>query len=618
MHRKSNHKPGVRRVLLEKEQVQDGEQFGGSQTKPESTALHWTLTDTIFAGLGSLLVFAAYAQTLRFEFVLDDFPLILQSPLVLVPWRSVPQFFVEGYFDRIFPTDPHNVYRPLLSVWLVLNQRLWGFYPGGWHLVAVLLTALATLGVYALGRRVLHSRPLAALAAMLFALHPIHVESTAWVIGMNESLMAVPFLASILAYLRSRDAGPESSLGAGPRRGVWLGVSLVCFALALLAKEESIVLPALVAGFVWVYGRQEKRSGRAGLKTRLRGALSSSAPYWGLAVVYLALRFEILRGLSHTATQMPFAAIPRTIPAVLWSDIRLLVWPSGLSIFYASPYVSTASFSNFVLPSLLVLAVAGSFVAWGRRSRAAAWAAMWVFIPILPFLDLPILPDGDFVHDRYLYLSSVGFVLLLALAVREAGERLQSRVKPALVQLLVFAALGLAYGKLTLTGSRFWANQSALYTHAATTSPGSNFALDGLAHLYAERGQCAAAAAIYQKVLARSPRYWMAYLNLGACHYNVGNYEGALDYLGRAAELSPGDPDVLFFIGLAQFRLRHFDVAEVALRRAVEIRPFGVGYHLALGMVLEAEGDRAHALAEFRRELAYHPDESAARAEIGK
>jgi protein O-mannosyl-transferase len=590
----------------------------GGQSPPALTAPPWTLTDTIFAGLESILVFAVYSQTLRFEFVLDDFPLILQNPLVLIPWRSVPQFFVEGYFDRIFPTDPHNVYRPLLSVWLVLNQRLWGFYPGGWHLMAVLLLALATMGVYALGRRVLDSRPLAALAAALFALHPIHVESTAWVIGMNEALMAVPFLASILAYLRSRDDGPDSSRSPGWRRGVWLGTSLACYALALLAKEESIVLPAIVAGFVWVYGPAENGRGLTGTQTRLRGALAGSAPYWGLAAAYLALRVAILHGLSHTATQMPFAAIPLTIPAVLWSDIRLLVWPTGLSIFYASPFVGSASFSNFVFPSLLVLAVAGLVLTWGSRSRAVAWAAMWVFIPVLPFLDLPILPDGDFVHDRYLYLSSVGFALLLASAVRQASKRLQSRVMPTLVELLVLVALGLAYGRLTLTDSRFWANQTALYNHAATASPGSNFALDGLAHLYAERGQCAAAAAIYQKVLARSPRYWMAYLNLGACHYNAGDYEGALDYLGQATELSPGDPDVLFFIGLAQFRLRHFTVAEVALRRAVEIRPYGIGYHLALGMLLEAEGDRTHALSEFRSERAYHPDETAARTEIGK
>ncbi|PYV15982.1 MAG: hypothetical protein DMG21_13230 [Acidobacteria bacterium] len=573
-------------------------------------ALPWTLTDTIFAGLESLLVFLVYAQTLRFEFVLDDFPLILQNPLVLVPWRSVPQFFVEGYFDRMFPTDPHNVYRPLLSVWLVLNQKLWGFNPGGWHLVAVLLLALVTLEVYSLGRRVLKSRPLAALAAALFALHPIHVESTAWVIGMNESLMAALFIASILAYLRFRD--PDRN------RGLWLGTSLACFALALLTKEESIVLPALVASIVWIDGRRDQGSRPTDLISRLRGALASSAPYWGLAAAYLAARFEILHGLGHTATQMPFGALPQTIPAVLWSDIRLLVWPSGLSIFYASPFIASASVSNFVLPSLIVLAVAGGLLAWGTRSRAAAWAATWVFIPILPFLDLPILPDGDFVHDRYLYLSSVGFVMLLALAIREAGERLQPRIKSVGIQLLVFAAVGLAYCKLTLADSRFWANQMELDAHAATASPGSNFALDRLAHQYSEHGQCGIAAAIYQKVLARSPRYWMAYLNLGACQYQAGDYGAALDELAQAAKLAPGDPDVLFFIGLTQFRLRHFDVAEVALRRAIEIRPYGVGYHLALGMLLEAEGDKAEALAEFRRELAYHPDESAARAEIGR
>ena len=167
--------------------AQSVEEHELGRSLPEPASLPWNRLDTLVAGLEALLVVLVYARTLRFEFVLDDIPLILKNPLVLIPWRTIPRFFTEGYFDRIFPDSPANDYRPLLSVWLLVNQRLWGFSPAGWHLTAILLLALVTLGVYALGRRLFQDRRQAAIAGALFALHPVHVECAAWVIGTDNS-----------------------------------------------------------------------------------------------------------------------------------------------------------------------------------------------------------------------------------------------------------------------------------------------------------------------------------------------------------------------------------------------------------------------------------------------
>ena len=592
---------------------------------PEPASLPWNRLDTLVAGLEALLVVLVYARTLRFEFVLDDIPLILKNPLVFVPWRTVPRFFAEGYFDRIFPGSPANDYRPLLSVWLLVNQRLWGFNPAGWHLTGLLLLALVTLGVYVLGRRITHDRKMAAIASMLFALHPIHVECTAWVIGTNEALMAALFVASFLAYLaaaRSRDGqrqrSPRGSFLDVQAGSLWRAASLAFYALALLAKEEAVVLPVLVAGFAWVYGRPDGNSRSLGFWARTGTALLGTAPYWALTAAYLALRFEILHGLIHTATEVPFRALLETVPLVLWRDIRLLLWPSGLTIFYESPYVSAPTDSSFLLPLAAVLALVAGLVAWGRRSRAVRFAAIWTIVPVLPLLDLRVLPDGEFIHDRYLYLSSIGFSLLLAIAVSEIARLLRSRVKPARVELVAAIILGSTYGGLTFYYSGFWANELTLSQRVITVSPESNFALVHFAYEDTERGRCDVAAAIYQKVLARSPRYWLAYFNLGVCHYKTGQYDMALNDLGQASEIAPGEPDVYFYIGLAQYRLGRLAVAETALRRAIDFRPEGAGYHLALGVVLEAEDEKAEALAEFRKELAYRPEQLAARRSIAE
>ena len=565
-------------------------------------SLPWSRVDTLLAGFETLLVVLVYAQTLRFEFVLDDIPLILKNPLVLISWRTIPRFFAEGYFDRIFPDSPANDYRPLLSVWLLVNQRLWGFSPAGWHLTAILLLALVTLGVYALGRRLFQDRRQAAIAGALFALHPVHVECAAWVIGMNESLMAAPLLASFLAYLKVRGAGKYAKL--------WLALSLVGYALALLAKEEAIALPVLIAGFALVYGPPVEGRRREGSAARLGAALAGSAPYWVITAAYLTVRFAVLHGLTHPATSMPFRAIAMTAPLALWRHLRLLLWPSGLTIFYESQYVTALGVVNFLLPTVALLAGLACLVAWGRHSRDARFAAIWVVVPLLPFLDLRVLPEGDFIHDRFLYLPSIGFALLLAMGVGAAARHGRFRLRPIVVELLAAVTLGSAYGALSFYYSRFWVNNAVLSVHAATLSPGSDFALDGLAHEYAIRGQCATAASIYRTVIARSPRYWLAHYNLGVCEFEMGRPQQALEPLGRAAEIAPGEPAVYVYIGLAQYQLGHLAVAETALRRAIEFRPEATGYHYTLGLILKAEGRTHEALAEFRDELAHHPEDA--------
>lgn len=577
-------------------------------SSPGAASLPWTAHDTLGAGLQAFVIFLVYVRTLRFDFVLDDIPLILKNPDVVAPWRAVPHFFIEGFFDRLSPGTPANVYRPLFSVWLLVNQRFWGFNPAAWHFAAILLLILVSLGVSGMARRLFQSRRLAVFAGLLFALHPIHVESTAWVIGANESLMAVLFVSGFAAYLRF--------LRGGRHRRVWLALSLMAFAMALLTKEEAIVLPALVAGFVWVYGRRGE--GFTGFQFRSRGreALLGSALYWALAAGYLVVRFQVLHGLSHTATVVPLGYMFRIAPLVLWRDLQLLLWPSGLTIFYESPYVTSITLSNFLLPLALVLALTTAVVVWGRRSRAVAFAAIWLIVPVLPFLDLRILPDGEFIHDRYLYLSSIGFALLLAAGARAMEKFRWPSIKPGRIELALAILLGSSYGGVSFHDSQFWASEAAIDQRAMTVAPESNFALVQGAYQRALSGQCEAAGERYQKVLARSPRYWRAYSNLGVCHYKSGAYQTALNDLAQAAEIAPGEPDVYFYIGLSQYQLGNLAVAENALHRAVELRPDGPGYHLALGSVLKAEGDADAALSEFHLELAYHPGEARAQAEI--
>jgi protein O-mannosyl-transferase len=569
-----------------------------------TSSLPWARADTLFAGAQVLLIAIVYARTLRFDFVLDDFPLILHNPLVLAPWRSIPRFFTEGYFDRIFPNAPPNDYRPMLSVWLLVNQKLWNFNPAGWHLAPIFLLFIVTLGVYALARRIFADRALACLTALIFALHPIHVETTAWIIGMNESLMAAPFMASFLCFLKARSGGS--------RRMVWHAASLSGYALAICAKEDAIALPVLVGAFTWVYGHEVESSGGGMKLTRLRTAFAVSLPYFALTGIYLAVRLVVLHGLSHPQASISRGTLFWTAPLALWTDVRLLLWPSGLSIFYESPYVSGPLATNFLLPVGALAACLAALWVWSEKSREVQFGVIWLIVPVLPFLDLKILPEGEFVHDRYLYLSSIGFALLVASAVRGLGRSRSAHLKATISAVLLVGA----YAGLSYYYSRFWANNMTLFVRGATLAPGNNAAISSLANEFAVRGDYPVASRFYQTVLARAPNFWMANYNLGVCDYKMGRYEDALTPLSRAAELDPSEPDIFVYAGLSLYRLGRLPEAESALQRAIAFEPSGAGYHLALGMVLKARGERERALAEFRQELAYHPEESPARQAI--
>src|SRR5581483_1475899 len=148
-------------------------------------------------GLVLLATFAGYSRTLNFEFVFDDEALIVNNPLIRES-RFIPSYFERHLVSHVTPHQPGNYYRPVLLLWLFVNYQLFGINPMGWHLSTLLAHLGATVLVYFTGR----AETLALFAALIFGLHPIHVENVAWIMGVTEPLAAIPTLASFLCYVR--------------------------------------------------------------------------------------------------------------------------------------------------------------------------------------------------------------------------------------------------------------------------------------------------------------------------------------------------------------------------------------------------------------------------------
>jgi Tfp pilus assembly protein PilF len=573
-----------------------------------SNGLPWSRGDALALILLLVLPAIFFGQALSFGFVYDDEIFVINNPLIL-SWKSLPGFFTQSLTSWVHPGLAANYYRPVLFLWLLINRTLWGLSAFGWHLSTLFLHVLVTLSVYWLARKILRDRLSAALASAVFAVLPIHVETVAWVMGFPDSLVALAVVTSFLCYLNGR---PPSR-----HRVAWLAGSTLLFALGIFTRENAVALPVIIA--VWEWIRSPQRGGpqlalRKG--ARIRACLDAVAPYLAVTGIYLVVRVLVLGSLSHAVTRISLTTLAQTLPLVIATYLKHLFWPVGLSAFYDIPYVEHPGLGNFWLPVGVLLATGAGLGWWSKKSRHAALASLWLVVPALPVLNLRLLPPGEPLHDRYMYLPSVGLVLLLGLGLRRlgwGGRRLLGQpAAPLVCGTLLVALLGFE----TISYGRYWSDNLTLYRRGVEIAPQNNIVNNNLANEFVARGRYDEAIRRYRQVLSRSPDFWLSNYNLGFCYYKLNQLDAAQQFLGRAIAIDPTNPDQFVYLGLTKFKMGRLGEAESAIRHAIAIRPDGRGFHFALGVVLKTRGEPEAALQEFRSELRYYPDQAAAQKQI--
>ena len=365
----------------------------------------------ILLPLLGLVTFVLYSGSLSFDFVWDDWPQIVNSPIIRT-WSNLPRAFGS---DLWYHVARHQVYyRPLFVAWSMLNYTLFGLHPWGWHLGAVLLHVGAVAAVFWLARRLELEYWTAALAALIFAVHPIHIEPVTWVSAASDTMVTMFAAMAFAAFLNGRDleSNPERN-----KRTAWWMASLVLLACALLTKEMAVVFTALVGIYAWLHPKNKQASpGR-----KVLAAVLEAAPY---AVVTLAYALLRKHALPHATGQFDpshgMIDVARTLPLVLSVYLRQLVLPVGITGLYYTPYVTSAILSQVVLPVAVLAAVVVALWYWNRREgkSSVAFAGLWLLVGLAPALYLRNFGNGDFVRDRYMYLPSIGFAMLAAIALR--------------------------------------------------------------------------------------------------------------------------------------------------------------------------------------------------------
>ena len=553
-----------------------------------------------------LLTLLAYLPALGNGFVWDDDDYVTANPTL----RSL------AGLARIW-LEPGAVpqYYPLTFTTLWLNYQIGGAAPFGYHLVNILLHATSAVLLWRVLRAL--SVPGALVAAALFAVHPVHVESVAWATERKNTLSGVLYLGSMLAYLRFAgigaprtgpdDAGWRARLAAEGSSATW-ALALALFLLGLLAKTVVATLPAaLVLLLWWKRGRLVSRD------------LAWLAPFFvlGGALALVTVRMESGH-VGAFGRDWDLSLVERTLIAgrAIWFYLGKLAWPSPLIFFYPRWTIDAGAAWQYLFP----LAAAGAAVAlWLARARIGvgplvAWLLFVVTLgPALGFVN--VFPMRySFVADHFQYLASIAPLALAAgagtIAARRGGPALQRAG-------IVVAVLAIgACAVLTARQTRVYADLRTLWTDTLAKNPGAWMAHNNLGLLLFGEGRTDEAMAHYRAAIEAKPDDAFARNNLGRALASVGRIEEARVVLVEAVRLEPGNAEAWSNLGNVHAAAGRYDAARDAYERSIAVRPSFADAYGNLGNVLLLTGRREEAIAAYQQALRIDPGFADARRNL--
>lgn len=476
-------------------------------------------------------------------------------------------------------------YYPLTHTAFWLQHRLWGDDTLGYHLAGLALHLLAAFLLYAVLRRL--ETPGALLAAAVFALHPVQVETVAWISELKNTLSGALFFGAALAYL---------GFDEGRRKRAY-ALALGLFALALLAKTVVAVLPvALAAALWWRRGRLDGRRDLLPLVPFL--VLGFSA---GLLTAWVEKRF-VIGGLAVHFGLDPVERLLLAGRAFLFY-LGKLAWPADLVFLYPRWEISRDAWQAWLFPAGAALLFVAAWAV--RRSWRGPLAALVFFgaalLPALGFVD--VYPFRfSFVADHFQYLACAGPIALACGAAAAWAGRRGAALRRAGSAAAVLLAGGLAF--LSTRQARIYTDAETLWRATVERNPGCGLAWNNLGVLALERGDDGEAERLFSESLRRSPEYEAALNNFGYVLARRGRTAEAIGYYERALAVWPAYPDAHVNLGNALFVTGRADEAVAHYETALAERPDLLEPRNNIGLALVAIGRPAEAVPHLEAALA--------------
>jgi len=534
--------------------------------------------------LGTLAIYLPVAHD---GFTLyDDSDYVTENPVVEngLTWAGVKWAFAWHACN----------WHPLTWLSHMADCQLFGLDAGMHHCVNLLFHAANAILLLLLLWRWTKALWLGAFAAALFAWHPLHVESVAWVAERKDVLSAFFALLTLLAYTRFT----EESKVRSPKSKVFYGLALVCFALGLMAKPMVVTLPFVIL-LLDYWPLQRIRNSEFGIRNFTKLFLEK-IPFFALTAVSCVVTFLAQRGAEAPLKNVPLDYRLENVPVAYAGYLLKMVWPAQLAIFYP-----LNPLTRLEVAAAVAALVAISWLVWRvRRSRAyclVGW--LWFLGTLVPVIGL-VQVGGAAMADRYTYFPSIGIFLAAAMGVRDGAERWQipKPIVGAIAGLVLAVCLALTHRQLT-----FWRDDVALFSHAINVTKDNDtahlnlgFALEkagrktealaeyraaqkldpdraethnNIANLLDDMGHPDEALAEYQEALRVNPEHVASHNNYGTLLAELGRFDDALKQYAESARLAPNDWHAPYLTGKALLKEGRDPEAIPYFRQAVKLDP---------------------------------------------
>lgn len=585
-------------------------------------------SDCLWVVLLAGLTLAAYGRLDQCDFVNFDDPIfVTENPQVRSGLTSAGIRWAWGGLHA-------GYWQPLTWMSLQLDAQCHGLHPAGFHRTNVVLHLLGVLLLYAFLKRLIGRPAVCAFAAAVWAVHPLHVESVAWISERKDVLSTPLWLGTLLAYLHHVQA---------PRPRRYLLV-LGCFFLGLLAKPMLVSLPCVLLLLdYWPLGRLSGTPGRRW--PQLYHLVREKVPLLLLAVLFCALTLAGEKEVGALAPT-PLGEGLRTALAGYGHYLSLTLWPRGLAVLY--PLSDAGPPAWQVVGCVLVLAAVTWLVLRQARRRpylAVGW--LWFVGTLIPVCGI-VQQGPQAWADRYTYVPHIGLLIMLAgIVCEKASLRTRAVARAALA--VGAAGLVLVLGVATWRQTGFWRDSATLWARALAVTTDNWVAHNNYGDACMRQGRIDEAARHFVEALRIWPNSWKAHANLGEMRFRQGRPGEARTHLLRSVELGGGGEGVLLSLGALDWREGKADealqwctrtlqanpdsvaahnlsgVALLALRRAHEAEQhFRLALRLSdqaelhsnLGAALFNQGKRSEAIGEFQHALRVDPAYAPARAKL--
>ncbi len=563
----------------------------------------------LFATVAGVVVWAHWPALSAQAISFDDDQYLTRNPLVQNPgWASARRFFAE----ILTPSTVEGYYQPLSMISLMLDDALGG-RPDNlrpFHRTSLALHAINTLLIIVL-LYLLFGRPwIAAMVGLLFGVHPLTVESVAWIADRKTVLTSFFALLALIAYVRYVHINLQSEIGNRKWRTVTsYCVCIGCYLLALLSKPTSTPLPVCMLLLdYWPLRRLNRRT------------IIEKVPFFLIGLVSAIITFISQKNTSIVYDPGEHSRL--RIPLILGHNIVFYLYKMFFPIRLSSHYPFPEPFSPtqpMVLAGIIgsVVLIAALLISW-RWTRACLIGWLFFFVAILPTMG-GIGFTNVIAADRYAYLPSFGVLMVLAWILDRSwsgGAPNKTRTNQVIICAVVLI-LSVSEVRATRQYLGVWQNTEKLYRHMLSLTPRVGLLYNNLGNAFFDRGKTDEAIANYRQALQLQPDLVQAYNNLGFSLARQGKNEDAIVYYRQALQLNPDLADVHNNLGFALARRGDTEGAIVEYNRAVQLKPNNVEAHYNLAQAYVAQGKTEQAIAQYRQVVQLKPDHAPAHYNLG-